>query len=159
VVSNFRLTALPGGSAVKNPPANAGDTGDAGSTPGSGRSPGGRNGNLLEYSCLGRRMNSGSWGGLPSMGSQKSQTQLSTNTQAQLQTDTLTPTRALGKDGGSWSSISHTTEMSLLLSWLASGLTPLQTVPLPCSEPPMHASLVAQTVKNLPAVQGTGVQS
>ena len=80
------------------------------------------------------------------MGSQKSQTQLSTNTQAQLQTDTLTPTRALGKDGGSWSSISHTTEMSLLLSWLASGLTPLQTVPLPCSEPPMHASLVAQTV-------------
>ena len=34
---------------VKNPPANAGDTG---STPGLGRSPGGRNGNPLQYSHL-----------------------------------------------------------------------------------------------------------
>ena len=33
----------------KNPPANAGD---AGSIPGSGRSSGGGNGNLLQYSCL-----------------------------------------------------------------------------------------------------------
>ena len=30
---------------VKNPPANAGDTGDTGSIPGSGRSPGEGNGN------------------------------------------------------------------------------------------------------------------
>ena len=37
---------------VKNPPANAGDAGDSGSIPGSGRSPGGGNGNLLQYSCL-----------------------------------------------------------------------------------------------------------
>ena len=37
---------------VKNPPANAGAAGDAGSIPGSGRSPGGRNGNPLQYSCL-----------------------------------------------------------------------------------------------------------
>ena len=38
---------------VKNPPANAKDTGDAaGSIPGSGRSPGDGNGNLLQYSCL-----------------------------------------------------------------------------------------------------------
>ena len=37
---------------VKNPPANAGDTGDTGSTPGSGRSPGGGHGNPLEYSSL-----------------------------------------------------------------------------------------------------------
>ena len=36
---------------VKNPPANAGD---AGSTPGSGRSPGEGNGNPLQYSCLAR---------------------------------------------------------------------------------------------------------
>ena len=35
---------------VKNPPANAGDMG---SFPGSGRSPGGGNGNSLQYSCLG----------------------------------------------------------------------------------------------------------
>ena len=31
---------------------NAGDTGDAGLNPGSGRSPGGGHGNPLEYSCL-----------------------------------------------------------------------------------------------------------
>ena len=37
---------------VKNPPSNAGDTRDAGSIPGSGRSPGGRHGNPLQYSYL-----------------------------------------------------------------------------------------------------------
>ena len=44
--------ALLGGSVEKNPLANAGDTGHAISIPGSGRSPGGRNGTLLQYSCL-----------------------------------------------------------------------------------------------------------
>ena len=38
---------------VKNLPANAGDTRDAGLIPGLGRSPGEGNGNLLQYSCLG----------------------------------------------------------------------------------------------------------
>ena len=42
-------TGFPGGSVVKNPPANAGDVG---SIPGSGRSPGEGNGNPLQYSCL-----------------------------------------------------------------------------------------------------------
>ena len=37
---------------VKNPPANAGDIRVVGSIPGSGRSPGGRHGNPLQYSCL-----------------------------------------------------------------------------------------------------------
>ena len=37
---------------VKNPPTNAGDTGDSGLIPGSGRSLGVGNGNLLQYSCL-----------------------------------------------------------------------------------------------------------
>ena len=37
---------------VKNPPANAGDIRDASSDPGLGRSPGGRKGNPLQYSCL-----------------------------------------------------------------------------------------------------------
>ena len=37
---------------VKNPPLNAGDTRDTVSIPGLGRSPGVRNGNLLQYSCL-----------------------------------------------------------------------------------------------------------
>ena len=41
---------FPGGSVVKSPPA---DVGDEGLIPGLGRSPGGRNGNLLQYSCLG----------------------------------------------------------------------------------------------------------
>ena len=40
---------------VKNLPPNAGDTGDEGSVPGSGRSPGGGNGNPLQYSCHGQR--------------------------------------------------------------------------------------------------------
>ena len=43
---------FPGGSVVKNPPANAGDAGDVGLILGSGRSPGGGNGNPLQYSCL-----------------------------------------------------------------------------------------------------------
>ena len=37
---------------VKNLPTNAGDLRDSGSTPGSGRSPGGGHGNPLQYSCL-----------------------------------------------------------------------------------------------------------
>ena len=36
---------------VKNPPANAGDTGDVDSIPGLGRSPGRGNGSPLQYSC------------------------------------------------------------------------------------------------------------
>ena len=47
-----------GGSVVKNPPANAGDTG---LIPGSGRSPGGRNDNPLQYSCLENPMNREAW--------------------------------------------------------------------------------------------------
>ena len=43
---------------VKNQPADAGDTG---SIPGSGRSPGIRNGNPLQYSYLGNPMDRGAW--------------------------------------------------------------------------------------------------
>ena len=46
------------GSAVKNLPANAGDTG---SVPGLGRSPGQRIGKPLQYSCLGNPMDRGAW--------------------------------------------------------------------------------------------------
>ena len=52
---------FPDGSVVKNPPANAGDIGDAGSLLGSGRSPGEGNGNLLQYSCLENPMKRGAW--------------------------------------------------------------------------------------------------
>ena len=44
---------------VKNPPANAGDTRNTGSIPGSGRSPGEGNGNPLQYSCLENSMDRG----------------------------------------------------------------------------------------------------
>ena len=37
---------------VKNPSASAGDIGDTGSIPGSGRSPGGGHGNTLQYTRL-----------------------------------------------------------------------------------------------------------
>ena len=43
---------VPSGAVVKNPPASAGDARDMDSIPGSGRSPGGGNGNLLQYACL-----------------------------------------------------------------------------------------------------------
>ena len=50
----FKKTGFPGGSVVKNLPANAGDTGDMGSIPGSGRSPGEGNGNPLQYFLPGK---------------------------------------------------------------------------------------------------------
>ena len=46
---------------VKNPPANAGDVRDIGSTPGLGRYPGGGYGNPLQYSCLENPMDKGAW--------------------------------------------------------------------------------------------------
>ena len=52
------FTGFPDGSAGKNPPANAGE---AGLIPGLGRSPGGGNGNPLQYSCLGNPMDRGAW--------------------------------------------------------------------------------------------------
>ena len=50
--------SFPGGSVVKNLPANAGE---AGSIPGLGRSPGEGYGNQLQYSCLGNPMDRGAW--------------------------------------------------------------------------------------------------
>ena len=52
---------FPGGLDSKESACNAGDTGDAGSVPGPGRSPGERNGNPLQYSCLGNPMDRGAW--------------------------------------------------------------------------------------------------
>ena len=46
---------------VRNPSANAGEVGDVGSLPGSGRSLGGGHGNPLQYSCLENAMNRGAW--------------------------------------------------------------------------------------------------
>ena len=49
---------FPGDSVIKNPPANAGD---ASSIYASGRSPGGGNGNPLQYSWLENPMDRGDW--------------------------------------------------------------------------------------------------
>ena len=46
---------------VKNLPAKAGDIRDAGSIPGSGRSPGGEHGNPLQFSCLENPLERGAW--------------------------------------------------------------------------------------------------
>ena len=50
---------FPGGTVVKNPPANAGDAKDAGLIPGSERSPGGGHGNPRQCSCLENLMHRG----------------------------------------------------------------------------------------------------
>ena len=49
---------FPGGSVVKNPPANAGDMG---LIPGLRRYPGEGNGNLFQYSFLGNPIDRGAW--------------------------------------------------------------------------------------------------
>ena len=61
-----------GGTVVKNLPANAGDTRDAGSISRSESSPGGENGNPFQYSCLENPMDRGAWRatGLQSIGSE-----------------------------------------------------------------------------------------
>ena len=46
---------------VKNQPDNAGDARDVGSVPESGRAPGERNGNPLQYSFLGNSIHRGAW--------------------------------------------------------------------------------------------------
>ena len=54
---------FPGGTVIKNSPADAGASEDMGSIPGLRRSPGGGNGNPLQYSCLENSMDRGArWG-------------------------------------------------------------------------------------------------
>ena len=55
------IKGFPCGSVVKNLPANAGDTGDVGSIPGSGRCPGGEHDNPLQYSCSENPLDRGAW--------------------------------------------------------------------------------------------------
>ena len=73
---NNDIEGFPGGAVVKNLPPNAGDTREAGSIPGLGRSPSVGNGNPLQYSCLENSKDRGvSWATLH--GVAKSRTQLS----------------------------------------------------------------------------------
>ena len=71
-----QLLSFPGGSVVKNPLANEGDTRDTGFLPGSGRSPGEGNSNPLQYSCLEDLMDREAWRATVH-GVANSQTQLS----------------------------------------------------------------------------------
>ena len=68
----FRMNAgrlgFPGGSVVKNLPANAGDAGDASSIPGSGRYPGVGKRFPLQYSCLENSMDRKAWWAIVSWG-------------------------------------------------------------------------------------------
>ena len=59
---------FPGGSVVKNLPANAGDAGDASSIPGSGRYPGVGKRFPLQYSCLENSMDRKAWWAIVSWG-------------------------------------------------------------------------------------------
>ena len=72
---------------VNNPPASAGDMGGTSSIPGSERSPGERNGNLFQYSCLGNPVDRGaSWGivgGVQSLDLQRVRHNLATKQQQQ----------------------------------------------------------------------------
>ena len=53
--------SFPGGTVIKNLPANAGDTGDMGSVPGLGRSPRGGTDNPFQYSYLKNAMDRETW--------------------------------------------------------------------------------------------------
>ena len=57
----FFREGFPGDAVGKNPPANAGDARDVGLISVSGRSPGGGNGSILQYPCLGNPMDRGAW--------------------------------------------------------------------------------------------------
>ena len=57
----FELKGFPGGSVVKNLPANEEDIEDVGSIPGSGRAPVEGKGNPLQYFCLENAMDKGAW--------------------------------------------------------------------------------------------------
>ena len=55
------MFGFPGDSMVNKSPDNAGASGDTGSIPKLGRSPGGRNGNPLQYSYQDNPMDRGAW--------------------------------------------------------------------------------------------------
>ena len=61
-MSNKYILSFSRGSIIKNSHANAGDGGDEGVIPGSGRTPGGGNGNPLQYSCLENSIDRGALG-------------------------------------------------------------------------------------------------
>ena len=92
---------FPGGSVVKNLPANAGDARNAGLIPGSGRSPAGGYGTPLQYSCLENSMDRGArWATVHRAA--KSRTWLSTHTHTHTHSLMLSLYRLRASPGGQW---------------------------------------------------------
>ena len=83
----IKIKGVPGGSAVKNSPANAGDSG---SVPELGRSPEGGNGNPFQCPCLGNSMDRGAWRATVH-GVTESQTRLSTHTHTHIRIKAFKP--------------------------------------------------------------------
>ena len=82
---------ITGGTVVQNPPASVGDTGDAGSIPGSARPSGGGYGTPLLYSCLENPTDRGAWRATVH-GVTKSRARLSTRVRMLTLTHTYTHT-------------------------------------------------------------------
>ena len=61
----FWISCFPGGSVGKEYACSAGDTGDMGLIPELSKSPGGGQGNPLQYSCLETPMDRGFWEASP----------------------------------------------------------------------------------------------
>ena len=74
---------------MKNPPANAGDARDVSSIPGSGRSPGGGDGNPLQYSCLENFMDRGAWPAIVQMVTELDMTEQTERTRTCAHTHTV----------------------------------------------------------------------
>ena len=119
---------------VKNLPAN---TGDLGSIPESGRSPGEGNGYPLQQSCLEKSMNRGAW-----------QATVNGLTKSWTLNDPLQHScleRSMNR--GAWQAPVN----GIIKSWTLNNLN--------FTSLPRGASLVAQRVKRLPAIQETWVRS
>ena len=120
---------------------------DSGSIPGLGRSPGGGHGNPLQYSCLEDPMERGAWR-MTVHGVKKSQTRLKRLSSSSGHTWPF-PSSSAGKE----STCNSGDPVSIPESRRSAGEG--KGYPLQCS----WASLVAQLVKNLPAMQEIWVQS
>ena len=129
---------------VKNPHANSGQVTDTGSIPGSGRSPGGGNGNPFRYSCLENPTDRGVWRATVHR-VEKSQTgprQFSSNRQHKELEGCPTQGPALR-------------ELHPLLHLWPSLLFPLLPNPFPSCL--LHILLVCTTVKVLLSENNTGI--
>ena len=128
---------FPGGVLVMNPPCKAGAAGDAGSIPRLERSPGGGNGNPLQYSHLENPMDRGAWRATV-RGVTQRWTRLSLHMTANLLTRTvLSPLSGLGtpvedhlttyvkvETKPFWKTRSLTERASLSSSWSSCGSVP-----------------------------------